>query len=73
MKYTIVTSFPISNWEIYGEKFLKSFIEYWPTDINLLVYCDGYPLPNDVPKAKNIEYFDLLENDDLLEFKERYV
>ncbi len=71
MKYTIVTSFPISNWEVYGEKFLKSFIEYWPTDINLLVYCDGYPLPDDVPKAKNIEYFDLLENDDLLEFKER--
>ena len=44
--------------------------EFWPKDIELLVYCDGYPLPDDIPKADNIKYFDLLENDNLLEFKE---
>ena len=71
MKYTIVTSFPISQWETYGERFLKSFIEFWPKEIKLLVFCDGYPLPEGIPQADNIEYFDLLENDNLLEFKER--
>ena len=71
MKYTVVTSFPVSQWETYGEKFLKSFIEFWPQEIKLLVFCDGYPLPEGIPQAENIEYFDLLENDNLLEFKER--
>ena len=71
MNYTVVTSFPVSNWEIYGEKFIHSFIKYWPKEVQLLVYCDGYPLPDDIPQAENIKYFDLLENDDLLEFKER--
>ena len=71
MKYTIVTSFPISNWEIYGKKFIESFVKHWDTDVELLVYCDGYPLPDDIIKASNIQYFDLLENDNLLEFKER--
>lgn len=71
MKYTVVTSFPISHWETYGERFLKSFIEFWPKDINLLCYCDGYPLPDDAPQADNIQYFDLLDNEDLIMFKER--
>ena len=26
-KYTVVTSFPVSLWDTYGEKFLNSFIE----------------------------------------------
>ena len=70
-KYTVVTSFPVSLWDTYGEKFLNSFIEYWPKDIQLLCYCDGYPLPDDAPQADNIKYFDLLDNERLLEFKER--
>jgi len=70
-KFTVVTSFPVSNWEVYGKKFLESYIEYWPKKVKLLVYCDGYPLPDDVPKASNVKYIDLLTNDDLLEFKER--
>ncbi len=70
-KYTVVTSFPVKLWDTYGERFLNSFIEYWPKDINLLCYCDGYPLPDDAPQADNIHYFDLLDNEDLLEFKER--
>ena len=65
MKYTIVTSFPISNWEIYGKKFIESFVKHWDTDVELLVYCDGYTLPDDIIKASNIQYFDLLENDNL--------
>ena len=70
-KFTVVTSFPVSNWEVYGRKFLESYIEHWPKQVKLLVYCDGYPLPDDVPKASNVRYIDLLTNDDLLEFKER--
>ena len=70
-KYTVVTSFPVSNWEIYGQSFMESFIKHWPEEIKLLVYCDGYPLPDDIPTAPNVEYFDLLESDALLEFKER--
>ena len=70
-KYTIVTSFPVKSWDVYGERFLNSFIEYWPKDIQLLCYCDGYPLPDNAPKADNIHYFDLLDNDRLIEFKER--
>ena len=69
--YTVVTSFPVSKWEVYGQTFIEGFINHWPKEVNLLVYCDGYPLPNDIPTADNIKYIDLLTSDALLEFKER--
>ena len=69
--FTVVTSFAVRDWETYGERFIKSFIEFWPDSIQLLCYCDGFPMPDDAPKVDNIEYIDLLDNKDLIEFKER--
>lgn len=69
--FTVVTSFPISHWNIYGERFVTSFIKHWPTNVRLLCYCDGFPLPPNAPTAPNVEYIDLLGNNDLITFKER--
>ena len=68
--FTVVTSFAVRDWETYGERFIKSFIEFWPDSIQLLCYCDGFPMPDDAPKVDNIEYIDLLDNKDLIEFKD---
>ena len=69
--FTVVTSFAVRDWETYGKRFIESFIEFWPKTIKLLCYCDGFPMPDDAPKVDNIEYIDLLDNKDLIEFKER--
>ena len=69
--FTVVTSFAVRDWETYGKRFIKSFIEFWPKTVKLLCYCDGFPMPEDAPQVENIEYIDLLDNKDLIEFKER--
>ena len=69
--FTVVTSFAVRDWETYGKRFIESFIEFWPKTVKLLCYCDGFPMPEDAPKVDNIEYIDLLDNKDLIDFKER--
>tara|TARA_B100000315_G_scaffold31987_1_gene26998 strand:+ start:4607 stop:6883 length:2277 start_codon:yes stop_codon:yes gene_type:complete len=69
--FTVVTSFAVRDWETYGKRFVESFIEFWPETIKLLCYCDGFPMPEDAPQVDNIEYIDLLDNQDLIDFKER--
>lgn len=48
MSITVITTFPNHSWEIYAKKMLQSFVQYWPSDIPLLVQLDDDLLYNDV-------------------------
>lgn len=36
----VITTFPNSMWDVYGKKMIKSFVEYFPKDITLMVKLD---------------------------------
>lgn len=48
---TVVTGWSPSGWDLYGRIFLRSFLKYWPNDVELVVYTEqnhpemnGHPL-----------------------------
>lgn len=40
MNIAVVTTFPSNSWDIYSKKMLQSFVQYWPSNIPLLVQLD---------------------------------
>ena len=65
----VVTSFKISDYNVYARRFVESWVKFWPKNIKLTVYYDGGKLPKDVIKEKNISYVSLDKNTDLNSFK----
>ena len=41
MKYTVVTSFSNAGFEKYGRKFIQTFNQYWPQEVELYIYHEG--------------------------------
>ena len=41
MSYTVVTSFSIDGYFKYGRNFIKTFMKYWPSSVNLMIYHEG--------------------------------
>jgi hypothetical protein len=39
---TVVTSFSPKGYEEYGKDFLRTFREFWPSNVQLKLYCDDY-------------------------------
>jgi hypothetical protein len=68
---TVITSFRISDYEVYARRFIESWVKFWPKNIRLTVYYDGGKLPKDVIKAKNINYVSLDKNTALSSFKKK--
>lgn len=50
MTYAVVTTFPNNCWQVYAEKFVRSFVENWPEDVPLLVQLDDDLLFSDISK-----------------------
>ena len=46
MTYAVVTSFSQQGYQLYGERFLKTYRQYWPSDVPLIVYHEGTSLPS---------------------------
>lgn len=44
----VVSTFPDHAWDNYARQFLKSFVQYWPQDINLMLELDGPSLDQQV-------------------------
>lgn len=40
-RYTVVTSFSAEGYALYGRTFMESFEQFWPADVQLLVYAEG--------------------------------
>ncbi len=40
----VVTTFSPAGYKLYGERFIDTFLEFWPESVLLTVYVDEYPL-----------------------------
>lgn len=41
--YNVYTTFSIDSYNIYGKRFIESFLKYWPQEIKLYLYYEGLP------------------------------
>lgn len=46
MSYFVVTTCSASGWEKYGRRMLDSFVRNWPSDVNLVIYTEGFRIPS---------------------------
>ena len=68
---TVITTFSNNGWKEYGKRFVDTFVQHWPIDIKLKIYCDS--LPQEYPNSVNIEWVILNEVcPDLVAFKQRH-
>ena len=67
MKYIACTSFSPKGYEVYGKKFLETFLEFWPIDI--AVFYEGQK--PDISDSRII-YHDLLEDMEFRAFQDEY-
>lgn len=50
MNITVVTTFPNFAWELYAKKMLQTFVQYWPTEVPIMVQLDDNKLSGEVDK-----------------------
>ncbi len=67
MKYSVVTTFNAAGYEKYGQKMIQTFLQNWPSNVELLVYAEGCTVAE---KAPNLKVFDLHQSSpNLVTFK----
>jgi hypothetical protein len=52
---TVITSFTEAGYEKYGKEFIRTFREFWPKDVNLVVYYEGHKLRDDWRHIDEVE------------------
>lgn len=66
MRYTVVTSFSPSGWELYGKNFVDTFKQHWPEPVHLICAWEGQ-----APRA-DLNGFDLMETEPARSFYARH-
>jgi hypothetical protein len=64
--HVAVTSFSEKGWNVYGKRFVESFLKHW--DIPLFVYAEGQPRPF---ASDRLYWFDLNNDPDRRDFLKR--
>ncbi len=41
MTFAVVTTFSPEGYEVYGRRFIDTFVKYWPSDVLLHVFYEG--------------------------------
>lgn len=67
--YSVVTSFSPNGYEVYGRRFVESFLKFWPADVSLTVVGEGDRY-DDLPER--VIYRDLLQDPDWVMFYARH-
>jgi hypothetical protein len=60
MSYAAVTSFSPKGYEVYGKRFIGSFLKFWPADVILHV---GYERQKPDIEHERIRYFDIAKDE----------
>lgn len=71
MKYTVVTTFNSSGYEIYGRKMIQTFLQNWPTDVNIRVYAEDCQVTETAPNLTVLNLNDSCP--DLVKFKNTWI
>jgi hypothetical protein len=74
MEFTVVTSFHPKGLEVYGQRFIDSFLERWPKEIRLRIYAEDC-WPNIPPEHHDrVDILDLhYQCPELVAFKGRHI
>lgn len=68
----IVTSWGPGGYELYGKRFLESFVKHFPVNTRLWAFYHDSELPDDAPEDARIAYLNLNEDVTYTEFKRKY-
>jgi|TARA_R110000803_G_scaffold36453_2_gene78235 hypothetical protein len=67
---TVLTTFPPNRWNVYAQRMVESFLQYWPKDVKLFVY---YEKQKPELQDERLVYIDIeAVNPELVKFKERH-
>lgn len=70
MKYTVITTFNASGYNLYGHRMIQTFLASWPKSVTLVVYAENCDVKESAP---NLEIRDLLTSSpELVAFKQRW-
>ena len=70
MKYTVVTTFNAEGYEKYGQRMLQTFIQNWPSTVQLMVYAEDCMVAESAP---NLQVLDLAQaSPELVAFKHQW-
>lgn len=69
MKVHVVTTFNKDGYDLYGKTMVETFDKFWPEDVVLHVFTEGFDL--DTYSARILEH-NLEDSADLMAFKERW-
>lgn len=67
MQITVVTSFSPAGYKLYGQRSIETFLRFWPSSVDLVVYYEG--AENALPGVAGV---DLLETEPCRTFLERH-
>ena len=54
----VLTTFHKAGWEQYGKRMVKTFLEYWPEEIKIHLYCENVTTRLQDPRIKEHDIFD---------------
>lgn len=70
---TVVTSFSEDGWDTYAKDMIWSVAENFAPEIKVVAYYHDFDITTkELPESKNIEYRNLNNLEDMLEFRERF-
>ena len=70
MKYSVVTTFNAEGYEKYGRRMLQTFIQNWPSTVQLMVYAEDCVVAESAP---NLQILDLAQaSPELMAFKHKW-
>ena len=54
----VITTFHKDGWELYGKRMVETFLEHWPEDIRIHLYCENIKTGIDHPRVVEHDIFE---------------
>lgn len=65
----IVTTFSLDGYELYGKRMINTWLQYWPSNAELIIYTEDFKIHEQDSRLKEIDIFKACPN--LKQFKEK--
>lgn len=66
---TVIATFSIDGYELYGKRMIDTWLKYWPSNYNLIIYTEGYELDEKSDRITEIDIHEACST--LSNFKEQ--